>query len=161
MLMSTYIVCIYRARICRSSRSSGINSKESIPTAYAAWRVGTPTLFILGSQPPQIVLKFQHSLFRQLCTVYNEHIVLGGRGGGGIGHRTHVRPVCNQCSLPYSDSSLCCSYRMSPPPPGVAFTDQHLMGEQMGGRGIGVRTLIKTELYSMVSLLLISLRVWT
>ncbi len=30
-------------------RSSGIDSKESIPQAYAAWRAGTTTPFLLGS----------------------------------------------------------------------------------------------------------------
>jgi|688.fasta_scaffold2075516_1 tryptophan synthase beta subunit len=33
---------------------------ESIQPAYAAWRAGATTLF-LGSQPPQIVQKFQLS----------------------------------------------------------------------------------------------------
>jgi hypothetical protein len=29
--------------------SPGIDPKESIPPAYVAWRVGTSTLFLLGS----------------------------------------------------------------------------------------------------------------
>ncbi len=29
-----------------------IDSKESIPAAYVAWRAGTKTLFLLGSYPP-------------------------------------------------------------------------------------------------------------
>ncbi len=33
-------------------RSLGIDSKESIPPAYVAWRAGTTTLFLLGSWPP-------------------------------------------------------------------------------------------------------------
>ncbi len=32
--------------------SPGIDSKESIPPAYVAWRAGTTTLYLLGSQPP-------------------------------------------------------------------------------------------------------------
>ncbi len=40
--------------------SPEIDSKESIPSAYVAWRAGTKTLFLLGSWPPQIVQKFQH-----------------------------------------------------------------------------------------------------
>ncbi len=35
-------------------------SKESIPPAHVAWRAGNATLFLLGSQPPWIVLQFQH-----------------------------------------------------------------------------------------------------
>jgi hypothetical protein len=38
-----------RARICKRLRSPGIDSKESIPPAYVAWRAGTTTLFLLGS----------------------------------------------------------------------------------------------------------------
>jgi len=37
------------ARICKRLRSSRIDSKESIPTAYVALRAGTTTLFLLGS----------------------------------------------------------------------------------------------------------------
>jgi hypothetical protein len=33
-------------------RRPRIDSKESIPPAYVAWRVGTTTLFLLGSSPP-------------------------------------------------------------------------------------------------------------
>ncbi len=43
-------------------RGLGIDSKESVPPAYVAWRAGTTTL--LGSQPPQIVLKFQYCTLR-------------------------------------------------------------------------------------------------
>ncbi len=32
--------------------SAGIDSKGSIPPAYVAWRAGTITLFLLGSEPP-------------------------------------------------------------------------------------------------------------
>ncbi len=35
-----------------------IDSKESIPPAYVAWRAGTTTLFLLGFYTTQIVLKF-------------------------------------------------------------------------------------------------------
>ncbi len=38
-----------RARIFKLLRSPRINSKESIPPAYVAWRAGTATLFLLGS----------------------------------------------------------------------------------------------------------------
>ncbi len=38
-----------------------IDSKESIPPAYVVLRAGTITLFLLGSEPPLVVLKFQHS----------------------------------------------------------------------------------------------------
>jgi hypothetical protein len=34
---------------------------ELIQPAYVAWRAGTTTLFLLGSQPPHIAQKFQHS----------------------------------------------------------------------------------------------------
>ncbi len=38
-----------RARIFKLLMSPRIDSKESIPTAYIAWRAGTTTLFLLGS----------------------------------------------------------------------------------------------------------------
>ena len=38
-----------RARIFILLRSPGIDSKESIPPAYVAWRAGTTTIFLLGS----------------------------------------------------------------------------------------------------------------
>ncbi len=40
-----------RARIFKLLRS-GIDSKESIPAAYVAWRAGTTTVFPVGSWPP-------------------------------------------------------------------------------------------------------------
>ncbi len=52
----TYAHCIgqrsetpCRARIFKLLRSPGIDSKESIPPAYVAWRAGTIALFLLGS----------------------------------------------------------------------------------------------------------------
>ncbi len=48
-----------RGGIYKLLRSPGIDSKEQIPPAYVAWRAGTATLFLLGSWPPKIVLKFQ------------------------------------------------------------------------------------------------------
>jgi hypothetical protein len=36
-------------RIFKLLRGPGIDSKESIPPAYVAWRAGTITLFLLGS----------------------------------------------------------------------------------------------------------------
>jgi hypothetical protein len=38
----------YRARIYKLLRSPEIDSKESIPPAYVAWRVGTTTVFLLS-----------------------------------------------------------------------------------------------------------------
>jgi len=40
---------VSRAGILKLLRSPGIDSKESIPPAYVAWRAGTITLFLLGS----------------------------------------------------------------------------------------------------------------
>jgi hypothetical protein len=37
------------ARIFKLLRSQKIDSKESIPPAYEAWRASTATLFLLGS----------------------------------------------------------------------------------------------------------------
>ncbi len=42
----------YRTRIFKLSRVPGIDSKESIPPTYVAWRASTTTLFQLDSQPP-------------------------------------------------------------------------------------------------------------
>jgi hypothetical protein len=36
-----------RARICKRFRSPGIDSKESIPPAYVAWRAGTSNRIIV------------------------------------------------------------------------------------------------------------------
>ncbi len=41
-------------------RSPGIDSTEPIPPAYVAWRAGVTTPTLLGSLPPQIVIKFHH-----------------------------------------------------------------------------------------------------
>ncbi len=38
-----------RARSFKILRGPGIDSKESIPPAYVAWRAGTITLLFLGS----------------------------------------------------------------------------------------------------------------
>jgi hypothetical protein len=38
-----------RARIFKLLRAPGIDSKESIPPIYVAWRAGTITLFQIGS----------------------------------------------------------------------------------------------------------------
>ncbi len=46
-----------RDGIFKLLKSPGIDSKESIPAAFVAWRICLSTLFLLGSQPPQIVLK--------------------------------------------------------------------------------------------------------
>ncbi len=43
---------LHRDGIFKLLRSPGIDSKESIPTVYVAWRAGTTTLFPLGSKPP-------------------------------------------------------------------------------------------------------------
>ncbi len=40
---------VYRARIFLTFKEPGINFQESILPAYAAWRAGTMTLFLLGS----------------------------------------------------------------------------------------------------------------
>jgi hypothetical protein len=40
---------MHRGGIFKLLRRPGIDSKESIPPAYVAWRAGTTTLFLLGS----------------------------------------------------------------------------------------------------------------
>jgi hypothetical protein len=42
----------HRARICKRLRSLGIDSKESIPPAYVAWRAGTKPLHRLAESIP-------------------------------------------------------------------------------------------------------------
>ncbi len=39
---------ICRAQICKRLRSPGIDSEESIPPAYVAWRAGTSNMVIVG-----------------------------------------------------------------------------------------------------------------
>jgi hypothetical protein len=43
---ASYIQYVYRARICKRLRSPGINTEESVPPAYVAWRAGTPNAII-------------------------------------------------------------------------------------------------------------------
>jgi hypothetical protein len=40
---------VIRDGIFKLLRIPGIDSKESIPPVYVAWRAGTTTLFLLGS----------------------------------------------------------------------------------------------------------------
>ncbi len=40
----------YRARICKRLRSPKIDSKESIPPAFVAWRAGTISLFVVAAR---------------------------------------------------------------------------------------------------------------
>ncbi len=47
----SYLFVEARDGILKLLRGPGINSKESIPPAYVAWRAGTTTLFLLGSWP--------------------------------------------------------------------------------------------------------------
>ncbi len=42
----------YRGGIFKLLRSPGIDSNESIPPAYVAWRAGTTTLFLFSSYGP-------------------------------------------------------------------------------------------------------------
>ncbi len=61
-------------------RSPGSDSMESIPPAHIAWRAGTTTLFLLVSQPPQIVLKFQQCVFKLRATTEStikEGVIVG------------------------------------------------------------------------------------
>jgi hypothetical protein len=46
-----YVVQTYRVGIFTLLRSPEIDSKESIPPAYVAWRAGKTALFLLGSYP--------------------------------------------------------------------------------------------------------------
>ncbi len=52
--------CLWSYGIFKLFKIPGIDSKESFPPAYVDWRAGTTNLFLLSSQPPQIVIKFQH-----------------------------------------------------------------------------------------------------
>ncbi len=49
-----------RARICNRLRSPGIDSKESIPTAYVAWRAGASNRVVVPAR--QAENRFQGSL---------------------------------------------------------------------------------------------------
>ncbi len=61
MNIATYL---FRARIFKLLRSPRIDSKESIPPAYVAWRAGTPILLLLGSQPHKIVKNSSTALYQ-------------------------------------------------------------------------------------------------
>ncbi len=60
-----------RDGIFRSFRSPGIDSKEQIPPASVSQQAGTTTLLLLGSQPPLIVLKFQHCI-EEVCMEFTK-----------------------------------------------------------------------------------------
>ncbi len=51
-----------RARIFKPLRNPIIDSKEPIPPSCVGWQAGSTTLFLHGSQHPQIVSKFQHRI---------------------------------------------------------------------------------------------------
>ncbi len=53
---------LYKARIFKILRSPGIDSKESIPPAYVAWRAGTITLSLCSVPSP-------HRLFKNSSSV--------------------------------------------------------------------------------------------
>ncbi len=48
-IYNTYVYKASRDDICELLRNPAIDSKESIPPAYVAWRAGATTLFLLGS----------------------------------------------------------------------------------------------------------------
>jgi hypothetical protein len=48
---------LIRARIFNLLRSPGIDSKDSIPPTYVAWRAGATDLFLFGSEAPIGCLK--------------------------------------------------------------------------------------------------------
>ncbi len=84
-----------RARdgIFKLLRSRGIDPKEITP-AYIAWRDGTRTLFLLCSQPPQTVLKFQHRVGNLNPAIGRGHDsrvgILSTAMGRGIDSRNRV-----------------------------------------------------------------------
>ncbi len=49
VLIGSFQVSLFRARIFKLFRSIKIDSKESIPPAYVAWWAGTTTPSLLGS----------------------------------------------------------------------------------------------------------------
>jgi hypothetical protein len=49
MIMKDTKAFAYRDRMFKLLRTPGIDSKESVPPAYAAWRAGTTTLFLFDS----------------------------------------------------------------------------------------------------------------
>ncbi len=64
--------CLCKAQRCQQRRYFKLlRAQESIPPASVTWRACTTTLFLVGSQPPQIVLKFQHRTY----IFFLDHIV--------------------------------------------------------------------------------------
>jgi hypothetical protein len=57
VLCTKLSVSVTRARILKLLRRPRLDSKESIPVAYVAWRAGTTTLFLLGFLAPTDCLK--------------------------------------------------------------------------------------------------------
>ncbi len=49
LILLGHEICRPRDGIFKLLRRSGIDSKESIPTAYVTWRAGMATMFLLGS----------------------------------------------------------------------------------------------------------------
>ncbi len=61
---------LHRARIFKLLMSPRIDSKESIPPAYVAWRAGTTTLFYSYSVPsPHRLLKIQAQYWKSPLSI--------------------------------------------------------------------------------------------
>ncbi len=70
-----------RARIFKCLWGPGMDSKESIPPVYVAWRAGTITLFLLGSslwtfKKFQLWLHILQKLPNGLFTVFIDSLFL-------------------------------------------------------------------------------------
>ncbi len=93
-LFCTFLRCDVRARICKRIRSTGIDSKESIPPTYVAWRAGTSNrVVVLARQAGNRFLGPWKGLqIRALATIAIYTVGLGGGGGLQKTHKVSLRP---------------------------------------------------------------------
>ncbi len=78
-----HFTLVHRARICKRLRSPGIDSKESIPPAYVAWRADTSNRVVvpacqainrfLGSLKGLQIRALYCALYRDLFFLYRQY----------------------------------------------------------------------------------------
>jgi hypothetical protein len=80
------IELLHRARICKRLWSPGIDSEESIPPVYVAWRAGT-TILVLSYGPARLGIDSWAPEKVYKYGLRSTAHYLHWKGGGGLGIR--------------------------------------------------------------------------
>ncbi len=101
-------LCMARARIFKLLRGPGIDSKESIPPAYIAWRAGTTTLFLYLVPSPLRLFKNSNTVLagRAWCV---EPIPTTAKNCQNYGLRESIPPELWTRWIPTSNPYLFCT----------------------------------------------------